>query len=1054
MKLVKRIIAEMFGEELDIQHKLLNLILSAAFCGGLISLGASVLIHLEPIALCAIALLIGVVGVCLWIANIKKNPQAAATFIVLIGNMVLFPLMYFTGGGMHSGMPVWVLLGLIFSWLILNGRLCIFMYVINTMAAVACMLIEMWYPESVMPLDSRNAGYIDMIQSMVVVTCIFGGIFKYQTYVYEKQRKQILKANAAKSEFLANMSHELRTPINAILGYNEMLLRETRESQTAGYASNVRLAGRNLLSLVSTILDFTDIEKEKLRLIENAYYTRDVLQDALTFAEYGTESKGLELRLQIDENLPQELVGDVTRIKQILDNLISNAVKYTNEGYVEISIAWETLDAEYGRVVCAVKDSGIGMKPEDVQKISESFIRFDKEYTGNIQGIGLGLTIVTRLLRVMNSHLEVESAPGEGSSFSFGLVQKIADATPIGKIEGKEQFNLLEISEELWEAPQARALLVDDNPMNMDVLTGMLRNTKLQMDTAVNGVEALEKMRHNQYHIILMDHMMPIMDGVEALHRMREEGLCTGVPIVVLTANAVGDARERYLQEGFDDYLSKPIVYGQLLAKLHQLLPKELLQAGEKEKGTKRDNLWSCLDKETGLQYCCDSEEFYREMLDSYLNNSRLEQIGRCYEAENWEEYRIAVHALKSTSMSIGAVTLSEAAKELEFAAKENRIDEIKTKHAGTMEQYEKLLGLIREELCGEVEQDAAVQEIRTEEKERILVVDDDVLNLMFAQKLLGEAYHTDCVKSGKEALEYLQTTLPNLILLDLHMPEMSGFEVLEQIAKDEALKEIPVVFLTADNDRESEIEGFRRGAQDFIKKPFAADIMLERINRILELDRLRKNLSEEVQKQTHQSELRRQKVERLSLQIMLTLANTIDAKDKYTNGHSLRVAEYAREIARRAGKSEQEQEDIYYVGLLHDIGKIGIPNRIIQKTSGLTEEEYHTIKAHPEIGAEILHNMTEIPGLAVGAHWHHEHYDGSGYPEGLKTEEIPETARIIGVADAYDAMASKRSYRDVLPQNVVREEIAKGSGSQFDPKFAEIMLRMIDEDTEYRMRE
>jgi len=267
-------------------------------------------------------------------------------------------------------------------------------------------------------------------------------------------------------------------------------------------------------------------------------------------------------------------------------------------------------------------------------------------------------------------------------------------------------------------------------------------------------------------------------------------------------------------------------------------------------------------------------------------------------------------------------------------------------------------------------------------------------------------------------------------------------------------MKEIPVVFLTADNDREAEIEGFRLGAQDFIKKPFVADIMMERINRILELDHLRKNLSEEVKKQTLKAETRRQKVEKLSLQIMLTLANTIDAKDKYTNGHSLRVAEYAREIARRAGKSEQEQEDIYYVGLLHDIGKIGISNSIINKTSGLTDEEYEIIKGHTVIGAEILDNMTEIPGLAVGAHWHHEQFDGGGYPEGLKGDAIPETARIIGVADAYDAMASKRSYRDVLPQKVVREEIAKGSGTQFDPQFVQIMLGMIDEDTEYRMRE
>jgi len=221
-----------------------------------------------------------------------------------------------------------------------------------------------------------------------------------------------------------------------------------------------------------------------------------------------------------------------------------------------------------------------------------------------------------------------------------------------------------------------------------------------------------------------------------------------------------------------------------------------------------------------------------------------------------------------------------------------------------------------------------------------------------------------------------------------------------------------------------------------------------------LELDHLQKDLQSEVKKQTRKAVARREKVERLSLQVMLTLANTIDAKDAYTNGHSERVAEYAREIARRAGKTEQEQQDIYYIGLLHDIGKIGIPDTIINKSSNLTDEEYAIIKSHPQIGAGILKKMKEIPGLSVGAHWHHELYNGKGYPDGLKGEEIPEEARIIGVADAYDAMTSKRSYRDVLPQNVVREEIEKGKGTQFDPKFADIMLQMIDEDKAYQMKE
>lgn len=221
-----------------------------------------------------------------------------------------------------------------------------------------------------------------------------------------------------------------------------------------------------------------------------------------------------------------------------------------------------------------------------------------------------------------------------------------------------------------------------------------------------------------------------------------------------------------------------------------------------------------------------------------------------------------------------------------------------------------------------------------------------------------------------------------------------------------------------------------------------------------MELDRLQKNLQHEVAKQTKKAEERRQKIERMSDQIMEALAGTIDAKDTYTNGHSVRVAEYSREMMRRMGGSEQEQEDVYRIGLLHDIGKIGIPDVIISKASGLTDEEYGLIKSHPVIGADILKNISEIPEIDVGARWHHEKYDGTGYPDGLKGEEIPVMARLIGVADAYDAMASKRSYRDVLPQETVRKEIEEGRGTQFDPQFADIMLQMIDDDVDYNMRE
>lgn len=335
-----------------------------------------------------------------------------------------------------------------------------------------------------------------------------------------------------------------------------------------------------------------------------------------------------------------------------------------------------------------------------------------------------------------------------------------------------------------------------------------------------------------------------------------------------------------------------------------------------------------------------------------------------------------------------------------------------------------------------------------------ILVVDDDPMNLYIAERILKEKYQVSCVKSGEEALNFLKKELPDLVLLDIHMPEMDGFEVIDRMRAVEKYSGLPVIFLTADDERDAEVKGFKHGALDFITKPFIADIMIQRVKRILELDRLQKNLKQEVARQTKKAEERRQKIERMSDQIMQALASTIDAKDKYTNGHSVRVAEYSREMMRRIGGTEQEQEDVYYIGLLHDIGKIGIPDAIISKSSGLTDEEYSLIKSHPVIGADILKNISEIPGIDVGARWHHEKYDGTGYPDGLKGEEIPRMARLIGVADAYDAMASKRSYRDVLPQEVVREEIEKGKGTQFDPYFADIMLQMIADDVDYNMRE
>lgn len=335
-----------------------------------------------------------------------------------------------------------------------------------------------------------------------------------------------------------------------------------------------------------------------------------------------------------------------------------------------------------------------------------------------------------------------------------------------------------------------------------------------------------------------------------------------------------------------------------------------------------------------------------------------------------------------------------------------------------------------------------------------IMIVDDDEINSKAVMNMLQEEYRVLAVKSGKEAFERLKKQLPDMILLDVHMPEMDGHAVLRGLKENPDYADIPVVFLTSDEDEHTEVQGFSEGATDFIRKPFQKAVALQRIRRILELSYLQKNLKQEVKKQTDVAEKRRQSVERMALQMVHALANTIDAKDSYTNGHSTRVARYAVMIAERMGYSGEKLERLQYAALLHDIGKIGIPNEIINKPSKLTDEEYEIIKTHPVIGSNILSEISEIPDIALGARWHHERYDGKGYPDKKKGLEIPELARIIGVADAYDAMTSKRSYRDVLPQEVVCGEIEKGKGSQFDPRIAEIMLELIREDTEYWMHE
>lgn len=323
----------------------------------------------------------------------------------------------------------------------------------------------------------------------------------------------------------------------------------------------------------------------------------------------------------------------------------------------------------------------------------------------------------------------------------------------------------------------------------------------------------------------------------------------------------------------------------------------------------------------------------------------------------------------------------------------------------------------------------------------RIIAVDDNVTNLKMVERVLKDKYKLVLVKSGEKALDYLKDNLVDLILLDIVMPEMDGFEVFEHVKKlDNANSTAPVVFLTADTEVGSEVKGLNMGAMDFIKKPFIPEVMINRIQNIISLSELMKDLEKKVEEKTRQ-------IEEISFETIATIASMIEAKDSYTKGHSVRVSEYSARLARALGWPESKIRNLRYVALLHDIGKVGIPDSVLNKPGKLTEIEFGVIKSHTNIGADILNDIRTIVGVSLGAKYHHERYDGKGYPLGVAGDEIPEIARIICIADAYDAMNSKRVYRDNLSKEDIFKQLEGGRGTQFDPKFVDVFLRLLKED-------
>ncbi|SCY44211.1 His Kinase A (phospho-acceptor) domain-containing protein [Pseudobutyrivibrio sp. AR14] len=809
MKKLIEISKRFFGQDLPTELVLFNIITIVGCAGGVVTVPFNIVNGLSGILTAVIAVAVVMDVICIYMANCRnrlKNSMIAVCFVVAIG---LFPVMFFVTGGINSGMVCWFSMGIVFIFMLLDGMDFVFMLLTDIAIIIGCYVVSYYHPEYVIDLDSKQSVFFDTIQSLLVSSLAIGAIVKFQKSVYvklykqasinnddllektlqaKKAEKMAQSATEAKSNFLANMSHEIRTPINTIMGMDEMILRETSEKVVEEYALDIKTASQNLLSLINDILDITKIESGKMGIVMGEYAFMSMMHDVLNNITLRAKEKNLEIRLNISSDIPCNMVGDDIRIKQILTNIITNAVKYTQDGY--ISIAAYSTKAEDGFVdlTFEISDTGIGIKQEDIKRMFDSFERLEVNRNRNIEGAGLGMTITQNLLKMMGSTLRVQSVYGEGSTFSFTIRQEIMDPEPIGDFEQKlKQITSNYEYSTSFEAPNAKFLVVDDNTMNRKVFVALLKDSKVQITEAASGDECLRLIREEHFDMIFLDHMMPGMDGVETFRAMAtlEGNKCLGTPVIALTANAIAGAKKRYLTTGFHGFLSKPIVPAQLEKMIRDFLPEHLLEYHEPDaKDEARKNRSKKIelpdieeiDWDYALLHFPDSNMVYQTAVDYYDSiEYERDQILSYYDGietgKSLEDYRIKVHSVKSMSNTIGAVGLGGLAKLCEFAARDGDIERIK---------------ILTPVLLEELDNMKAKMDVLASETEKPMLEDmDDLFAMLEMLKMSIRAHDTESSDNTMKQImtfSYEEGIQQKLDSLNMHIINLEDDEALEAI--------------------------------------------------------------------------------------------------------------------------------------------------------------------------------------------------------------------------------------------------------------------------------
>ena len=586
--MLKKILNVFIDEKMDIKERLFRIILVV----GTTVVGLAILQGLTLINADSLMMIYGIMFAAFVSALILtfkyRNIELSSTILGFALIVVALPFIFLRGGGVNSGSGLWMCLGIFYIFIMFSGKKLAFFLILTLIMDIACYVVSYLYPDQVIELATPFEKHFDSIFAVVMVGFTVGVIMKFQLKVFDKERqltqeqkKELELVGKSKDAFFASMSHEIRTPINSIIGLNELILREDPSVEIQGYAKNIQNASKMLLSLVNDILDLSQLEIQKMELVEKEYEVGNLLHEVVDMMQVRMEEKKLNFIVQVDKNIPSKLYGDERRVKQILLNILSNAVKYTEEGAVTLNCRYEQSDAEKVFLRISVADTGMGIRKEELEHLFDAFRRINTDRTQKIEGTGLGLSITKHLLDLMQGEITVDSIYTQGSEFTVVIPQIIVDEAPLGefttKIMDKKSATYYSKS---FEAPEARILIVDDDDLNLIITTKLLQDTKMSIDTASSVDECLRKTSKRYYNLILMDYMMPGMNGGELLRELRkqENGLCRESNVVLLSANVLADKQIEYQQMGFDGLLEKPVDAVRLENEVMKHIPDELIE--------------------------------------------------------------------------------------------------------------------------------------------------------------------------------------------------------------------------------------------------------------------------------------------------------------------------------------------------------------------------------------------------------------------------------------------------------------------------------------------